>query len=245
MLAKGKQVGIGAGNVTYAELQAVVKSNQPIAPYCVPNELICGEIGRYLQLPIPPGGLVEFENQVFFASLDFNLAGESLPPIVPATCVEALPFLAAGVLVFDAFIANNDRHPRNLSLDLSVKKPRLMVFDHGHALLGDEPSKSVERFKRVEDRLGIAGGEDSGGVPHCLLDHLKVADHLDAWLKRVEQVPGYVIEGVCERAVGLGITDAEAGAASDFLKNRRHLLRSIVKANRAQFKGIIQWGLWV
>ena len=32
-------------------------NNQNASAYCIPNELICGELGRFIGLPIPPFGI--------------------------------------------------------------------------------------------------------------------------------------------------------------------------------------------
>ena len=136
------------------------------APYCVPNEVVCGEIGRFLGLPVPPAGVVYTPkgDDLFYASLDFNLTGNALPPVNVTKCVSVLPRESAGVLLFDILIANSDRHGRNLSVDFSAKPPRMNIFDHGHALFGKDAGNGVARLEKLSDRLGVSAGSRT-----CLL----------------------------------------------------------------------------
>jgi hypothetical protein len=39
------------------------------------------------------------------------------------------------------------------------------------------------------------------------------------------------------------ITEAEAGAATDFLTHRRGTIRDLVQQNKSEFKGVQQWKL--
>src|SRR4051812_16273732 len=107
ILFVGPKLGTGVGDVHLVTLQAVAKANCATTPYCIANEVICGEIGRFLGLPIPSAGVVHSinGNGLFYASLNFNLTGTTLPPINTTECVKQLPKESAGVLLFDIFIA--------------------------------------------------------------------------------------------------------------------------------------------
>jgi hypothetical protein len=88
---------------TFGKLEAYLKDSKAMI-YTVPNEHICGEIGRFLGLPIPPGGLCYKQGhdpEHFFASLNFNLTAAMLPPIDPADCVRSLAFESTGIVLFD------------------------------------------------------------------------------------------------------------------------------------------------
>ena len=60
LVSVGNQLGIGVAGSHYLTISAVGKQNVANAPYCIPNELICGELGRFLRLPAPPLGVVKF-----------------------------------------------------------------------------------------------------------------------------------------------------------------------------------------
>ena len=116
----GPSLGAGVSDGLTVSIHAVAKKNGPKAPYCVANEVVCGEIGRFLGLPVPPSGVVypPTGNELFFASLDFNLTGNTLPPLNTTKCVQLLPELSAGVLLFDILIANSeDRKNSSLPCD--------------------------------------------------------------------------------------------------------------------------------
>jgi hypothetical protein len=241
----GPSLGTGVGDGHLVSLNAVAKTNVPITPYCVANELMCGELGRFLGLPVPPGGVVYAPNgNLFYASLNFNLTGNTLPPVNTTRCVGELPQLSAGVLLFDILIANPDRHGRNFSVDFSSKPATMNVFDHGHALLGKDAGKGISRLEKLKDRLGISGGSRTAGNRHSLLDQIKSDAQFGHWLDRIHMIPNFFIDDLANEVVGLGCTDAEAKAAAAFLKHRCHHLDGIVRANRSEFTGIRSWGLF-
>ncbi|MGH7136016.1 MAG: hypothetical protein ACREHD_09765, partial [Pirellulales bacterium] len=68
-----------------------------------------------------------------FSSLDFNFNREKLPPVVPDICVQRLLRDCTGVLLFDIWIANEDRHDANLLVDKVGAPGEMMVFDHDQA----------------------------------------------------------------------------------------------------------------
>jgi hypothetical protein len=250
------QVGAGVTGAWWASVRAVLKENSPLAPYCVANELICSQLGQLLGLPIPPCGLfVEPRNRArspYFGTLSFNLNANSLPPADPDDCVRAYSNpahprldLTAGVLLFDVWVANGDRHPANLALDTSVAPHQLHVFDHSHALFGRDAGQGGARLGRTRTALGIAESTDASGNRHCLLDAILTNAPFRLWLDRLRQVPDYVISDAVGRARDVNqITSAEAAVAVSFLQYRRTNLRDIICAHRDRFAGIsdANWG---
>jgi hypothetical protein len=215
----GPLLGSGVGESQVVSIPAVAKKNGANAPYCVPNEVTCGEIGRFLGLPVPPAGVVypPKGNELFYASLDFNLTGNALPPVNVTKCAEVLPKVSAGVLLFDILIANSDRHGRNLSVDFSARPPKMNIFDHGHALFGKDAGKGVARLEKLRDRLAISAGSHTAGNRHCLLDQIDTDAHFGDWFDRIRTIPHFVIDDLCADLPGLGCTKGEANAAADFL----------------------------
>jgi hypothetical protein len=237
----------GVGEAWYAEVGAVVKTNTAEVPYCVANEYICAEVGRFLRLPLPPSGLMTMEpdRTTWFASLDFNLRGDSLPPVDAKRCVELCPNESAGVLLFDVLIANADRNEKNLALNRSVQPCQLSVFDHGHALFGNLAGKGEFRLRKLQNELGVTDEPPTEGiVRHCLLDHVASAELFNPWLGRIAALPDFLIDEACAAVIGLPITPAEAAAAARFLKHRRDHLRMIVAAKQAQFVAVTDWSSW-
>jgi hypothetical protein len=242
----GPPVGIGATASYYVTIQAVAKVNGAPAPYCVPNEIICAEIGRFLGLPVPPWGVVSAPNMAdphWFASLDFNLTGNALPPVDPQICFAQLPDLATGLFLFDTLIANSDRHNGNFSVDTLVNPPQMNVFDHSHALFGATAGAGQARLHDLINRLAVTGGSHTRGNRHCLIDVIANDKYFEKWLQRIQKMPDFFIEESCDSPVGMGIEGSDAHEAAAFLKHRRDNLKRIILADRSEFGAIQNWSL--
>lgn len=236
------QIGVDGRWLGYA--QAWHKVNWEHSPHCVINEFVCGEIGRFLRLPIPPFAITSFDSDGHsrvFSSLDFNFERHRLPPVLPDVCAERLPDLCSGILVFDVLIANSDRHDSNL-LSNSVDRPtQLIVFDHDQALLGNQLG-GIQRLSELKDRMGITGGTVSNGNRHCLLGELQTSKYLDARIDRVKWIPEWYVRDICHTAVNDGIaTGALAEAVLEFLLHRIRNIDALIYRNRSHFDRIDDW----
>lgn len=247
LLTIGSRVGVGGAlESRHASLKAIAKNNE-VLKYCISNEFICAELGRFIGLPIPPCGIVYAQGYAvkhWFASLNFNLTADDLPPIDPEQCTGDLPDLSTGLILFDIWIANPDRHRKNVSVDLVERPPRMSVFDHSHALFGNANGAGIQRLNDLKDRLGISGGTVTGQNRHCLLEKMATDRFFQKWYDRISAVPNYLIDDVCDGTVDLDmITAEEAVAAKEFLIYRRNRIRGLVDANRNEFPTINQWSM--
>jgi hypothetical protein len=110
-------------------------------------ELLAGEIGRFLGLPVPDLVLVELDpalaraepdeeiKELLERSAGTNVGLDFLPGALafsPGVGPAPEPDLAAAVVWFDALTTNVDRTPRNPNL--IVWHRRLHLIDHGSAL---------------------------------------------------------------------------------------------------------------
>lgn len=116
-------------------------------PRALVAELIAGEIGRLLGLPVPQLVLIEMDallarsepdpeiQELLRSSAGLNIALDYLPGALnwePALAPPPDPELAAAVVWFDAYITNVDRTPRNPNM---LRWHRaLYLIDHGAAL---------------------------------------------------------------------------------------------------------------
>ena len=68
-------------------------------------------------LPIPLGVILERDRQLYYASLHVAVAGEKLPPATEddLDAIAADESLACGIVMFDSWIVNEDRHVGNIS----------------------------------------------------------------------------------------------------------------------------------
>lgn len=152
-------------------------------PLALVAELIAGEIGRALGLPVPEIVLVEVDEALgrherdpeiyalLQSSIGMNLALDYLPGSVmfdPAAGDAVDPVLASSTVWFDAFISNVDRTAHNPNLLLWHKK--LYLIDHGASLYFHHDWRNIEqmarsRFPQIRDHLLLpwaAGIEEAG-----------------------------------------------------------------------------------
>src|SRR5262245_27226988 len=140
-------------------------------PKALIAELVAGEIGRALGLPVPEIVFVQLDRalanaepdeeiqDLLAASAGLNLGLDFLPgslSFLPATAPPVDPEFAALTVWFDAFTMNVDRTPRNPNILLWHKRPWLI--DHGAALYvhhtWSEPEKrSRSPFPQIAEHI--------------------------------------------------------------------------------------------
>jgi HipA-like kinase len=180
-------------------------------------ELIAGELGRALGLPVPELALVDLDpalavaepdpeiQDLLQASAGLNLGVDFLPgalPFSPAAGPAPEPELAARIVWFDALVTNVDRTARNPNLLLW--HGRLWLIDHGAALFfhhAAEPSPGHERtpFPQIGEHVllpyaGSIAGADAELAPRVaepLLEEIVAAIPPD-WLEN--ENPGVYVE---------------------------------------------------
>jgi HipA-like protein len=223
----GNPIGRGVTSSLYVAVSGVAKAASATLPATVVNELICADLARAIRLPVPPSFLVyNSSGDPYHVSLNFHLAGEDLPPADAAAVVSEHPDLACGIVLFDAWICNKDRHPGNLAYDKVTK--RATVFDHSHCFLANGGKVGLE---------GLTGDLAIG--KHCLAPYLIETSGFMSWRARIMAVPEFYIRDAVVQTVGIGPMTADiAGFAVDYLLDRRSHLASLVQANQGVFPNI-------
>ncbi len=176
-------------------------------PRALVAEVIAGDLGRLLGLPVPQLALLELDpvlarsepdpelQALLRASGGLNLAVDYLPgalnwepPLAPPPDAE----LAARVVWFDAFVTNVDRTPRNPNMLRWHRQ--LYLIDHGAALYfhhdwTDHLAKSRAPFRAIAQHalLPLAGdlrAADAALAPKVTEDALRaiVAEVPEDWL---------------------------------------------------------------
>jgi hypothetical protein len=139
-------------------------------PKALIAELVAGEIGRALGLPVPEIVFVELDPELartepdpeiqdlIRASAGLNLALDYLPGSVTFDPVaESLDAdLASMVVWFDAYVTNVDRTPRNANMLMWHR--RLWLIDHGAALYFHHTwtnylERSRDAFAMIKDHV--------------------------------------------------------------------------------------------
>ena len=196
-------------------------------PKALTAELVAGELGRALGLRVPDIALVEVEHALaasepdpelclpLEASVGTNLGLDFLPgsitfdPIVgPVPDAQT----ASRIVLFDAFVANVDRTPRNANL-LSWHRD-VWLIDHGAALYfhhGWTPAtvldESRDPFREVKDHVLLlhataleqAATHLSGVLTEALIDGI-VQQIPDDWLTDDQSFEGAAAQRRAYRA---------------------------------------------
>lgn len=170
-------------------------------PLALAAELIAGEIGRLLGLPVPELVLVDVDESfgrnerdeeirdLLRASAGLNLALDYLPGSVmfdPAAGDCAAPDLASAVVWFDAFISNVDRTARNPNLLCWHRA--LYLIDHGASLYFHHNWQSADamarsRFPVIRDHVLLRWAdriEAAGAQLRARLTEAALRDILDS-----------------------------------------------------------------
>ncbi|MFL5327759.1 MAG: hypothetical protein ACJ8C4_02490 [Gemmataceae bacterium] len=239
----------GVNDAWVVTAQSIARANSDISPYLLPNEYICGTIGVFLGLTIPPFAIMRKSrrSKPMFASLHFGRGDAAPNDAIPERCWGSDPKTCTGIMLFDILVANSDRHSGNIKVDNPIEPKQIRVFDHDRALLGIEQNDGhrqvFRRLKELKNRLGISKGSKSGGNECCFLPVANTSQYFAHWLNRINQIPDWFIDDTCKSAVGLGITSRVANAAAEFLKYRKANEGSIIDRHRDCFPNIRDWGL--
>lgn len=177
-------------------------------PKALVAELVAGEIGRALGLPVPRAVLLDLDpafarlemdpeiQALLRASEGLNYALDFLPgsitydPLVPPPLDARL---AAAIVWFDAFVTNPDRTARNANM-LSWHG-RTWLIDHGASLYfhhdwGDVVARAADRFTRIGEHvllpfagdLAAADAQAKTSLRSDVIDEI-VAGVPGAWLR--------------------------------------------------------------
>ena len=183
-------------------------------PKALIAELVAGEIGRALGLPVPEIVFVELDpalgrnepdpeiQELLGRSEGLNVGLDFLPGALafhPAVGPPPSPEFAADVVWFDALVTNVDRTARNVNL--LVWHRRLWLIDHGASLYIQhtwrDPAEHARRpFSQVRDHVllpyaGSVAEADERLAPKLARDVLEsiVAAVPDAWLVAPGPIP--------------------------------------------------------
>lgn len=234
MLHEIDAFGDGAGGTTgarHATIGGIVKIASDERPYDVANEYICGRLGLMMGLPVPPGALVETKLGLGYLSLRFGRRNETPPMAIPEHVIEDHPSFASGAIVFDTWIANEDRDPFNLAYSRAGRIPP-SAFDHADALFG--PDQVTDLAKRLDRPIQHG----------CLLPLLKDVSHLPTWTGRVKRIDDGMIRALCDEVAGRGLLSrADARLAHDFLAFRRGRISELIDRLRVLLTSATSWPL--
>lgn len=243
---RGKAGGINADRTYLVKTEAVGKSQWLESPYLIANEWIAGQITQFLCLPVPPFAVVQKKSLATAMFTSYSFEGDSTPDDVdPQILYERFPFECTGIVLFDILIANCDRHGGNLKVDKPGAPRDFYLIDHERALFYIYKGEGIKRLKSREKRLGVTDGSESRDEWHCLVELLDSVDHITCWVKRVQDIPDWFIDEICDAMWKVSVSKQECAAVKEFLKRRRDSIGELIVANEKRFPGIKNWPLFL
>jgi hypothetical protein len=218
-------------------------------PKALIAELVAGEIGRALGLPVPEIVFVQLDAALGRAEPDpelqapirssagLNLALDYLPgalPFDPAAASRVDPRLASDIVWFDAYVTNVDRTARNTNM--LVWHKRLWLIDHGAALYvhhawGDYLAHSRQPFAPIARHVLLpyasalveSAAALPGRLPQATLAAIVNAIP-DAWLG---QEPGFAGPDE-QRAAYLAYLASRLEASCAFVEEALHARAQLI-----------------
>jgi hypothetical protein len=206
-------------------------------PRALIAELVSGEIGRALGLPVPDIVLASLDpdlartepdpeiHALIHDSAGLNIAIDYLPGSVSYDpLVHSLPReLAARIVWFDAYVTNVDRTPRNTNMLMWHRNPWLI--DHGATLYfhhspgwNEDSTRSRSEFPGIKD--------------HVLLGHATMITEVDESMTAL--VTADVIEGILSQVPDTWLAgEAEGAPPADIRTAYRRYLIDRLEAPRA------------
>ncbi len=244
--AAGRSGRVNEEQTWAVKTEAIGKSQWEESPYLIANEWISANITQFLRLPVPPFAIVRKKRRDTAMFISYSYDGDTKPDDVePAILYRNFPNECAGVVVFDILIANCDRHGGNMKVDKPSNPKDFYIIDHERSLFYVHEGEGLNRLRSREDRLGIADGPESTDDYHCLLELLDSVEHVRAWAAKVESLPDWFIEDVCEDMWKVSINRRECDCVKDFLKRRRDNIRRLIFDNKSRFPAIRTWQLFL
>ncbi len=208
-------------------------------------EVLAGELGRHLGLPVPDLVLVELDAALAKAEPDeeikdllersagTNVGLDFLPgalPFAPRVGPAPEPELAAAIVWLDAFTTNVDRTPRNPNL--IVWHRRLHLIDHGSALYihhsWRDPAAHARRpFEPIRDHVLLPFASSIGEAD------ARLAPKVDREV--LERLVALIPDDWLRPEPGLDTPDDHRRAYVDYLLRRLEAPRAFVEeADRAR-----------
>lgn len=218
----GSGIPGGATDSEFCTFRGIVKKAETQSPFLVANEFIAGRLAMMLGLPVPPGAIVELDDGTkAYGCMRFGANGDAIAPAIASVFVADNPTLAAKIVMFDCWIANEDRHEGNLA-DVNHTTP--MIYDHDQSLFGANGGRRLDRLDDLRDSAILNG---------CLAQHVTNAEPFSAFANRIRVLchPLYgMVRSICEEVRMAGIITAdEEGKIVEFLEYREPKLIEMVR----------------
>lgn len=244
-------LGGASGEKRRFRVDFIGKTNNQLFPYTVANEVVAMHIGVALGLNVPTVLTHRFGNEdcVLVQLVDRDPSMQQEPPATAAALEKYVvenPREVHGAIVFDLFLANNDRAfgpiRRNLLLDRSG---RLLLYDNGNCCFyRNRPHAGVAagtaRLDAVEADLNALFDMDQKGNHY--FEFLTDWGMVREWCDRICALPEFLIENAVARIPVNSVNKKEQNRLSTFLQMRREYLYEHIARNRHRFPKLPETG---
>jgi hypothetical protein len=134
------------------------------------------------------------------------------------------------MVLFDIFVANNDRKTDNLVLG---EDGIVRLIDHANSLFYRPTEASPAGVARLEAiQKNLAAMFDKR---HWFVDALESWEIIDERCGRIEALPSYLIQSIVKNLPKGLLSDVEQRGAIEFLMTRKDLMRGIIEGNLSLF----------
>ena len=242
-------LGGASGRKRVFSVEFIGKTNNDDFPFTVANEVVAAQLGITLGLNIPSvlTHPLESETVALIQRIDRDPSMQAGPQ---ATSKRLAEYVAAnsseihGAIVFDLFVANNDRafgpERRNLMLD---KRGKLLLYDFGNACFyRNRPSRGIvagtPRLDAIEhDFSALFDMDHKENHYREFLSDWKLVDY---WCDRIRTLPDFVIESAIERIPAdlSRPTPEERKRLIEFLCRRKLSLKQQIERHPDCFMGL-------
>ncbi len=223
------------------------KSNNESFPYTVANEIVCSWLGHALglnvQIAIPHS--VGGSDTVLIQYLPNHPVMAEGPPATAAVVQHYIAnrsFEVHGGIVFDLFVANNDRSfgPQRRNIRFAPDG-RLVLIDFGNACFyrhrpSAEIVAGVPRLLAVEKSMQSLF--DMAHKGNRYWDYLTDWNHIEEWCNRIQQIPEFTIKAAVDRIPEASASEVERTALVEFLTRRRGYLLAHIRSCKDAFPGL-------
>ncbi|MFE6071239.1 hypothetical protein [Streptomyces sp. NPDC056525] len=231
----GARIETSSGGVGHLRLNAYARKNTPERPFGVANDFISSSLGMAAGLPVAPGALVGVYGGGFnYASLAFGDRGDQPPPIIPPNFCRERPWEACGIIAFDQWIYNTDRHDENIGHLPGVS---VGLFDHDLSLMNSSLT--------LESALSLlADCQDRPSTSHCLTAHVTDVSHFGEWFDRIASVTRREIRRITATAFSADLVNADLrDALTAFVEHRQTRIGEFIEQTRSQYLKVSNWTL--
>lgn len=244
----GDEIGGASGLKFRFQVQFQAKTDSELFPFTIANEIAAAAIGQALGLTVPSvlTYLIDGTSYVLSHLIDrrSDMAKPTPPPITSANLARWVgehPREVHGAIMFDLFLANNDRafgpDRRNLFID---SDDQLVLYDNANGCFyRNRPNAGIaagiSRLDSVEANLQAMF--DMAHKNNTYFDLLDRWDLIDFWVDRIQALPDFLLADAVERTPEYLArpTPGERQRLSEFLIARKRYLADHIMRYQACF----------